>query len=247
MPAKYLVRFDDICPTMNWTVWREIENALGEAGVKPILAVVPDNKDPELMAGPAREGFWHEVREWQRRGWTIGLHGYQHRYVTENAGIMGRNRYSEFAGLPYPRQLAKLRNAAGIFEREGVHPDLWIAPAHSFDANTLRALAMVNITTVSDGYSVLPHVESNGVFWIPQQLGRLRAMPGGVWTACHHHNNWTAADLTCFRRDLKKYQGKFSNVAELEQRYSGRSPKLADRLSSGLMAMARMGRIALSR
>src|SRR5579863_9070115 len=58
MPATYLLRFDDLCPTMNWAVWQQIETALIEANVRPILAVVPDNKDPELSVGPERERFW---------------------------------------------------------------------------------------------------------------------------------------------------------------------------------------------
>ena len=48
MSAKYLVRFDDICPTMNWSVWEAVEEVLVEADIKPILAVIPDNQDDHL-------------------------------------------------------------------------------------------------------------------------------------------------------------------------------------------------------
>src|SRR5262249_15450035 len=77
MEPKYLLRFDDICPTMNWGVWRSVEKILLDTDVKPILAVVPDNRDERLKVGNANEGFWEEVRGWQARSWTIGLHGYQ--------------------------------------------------------------------------------------------------------------------------------------------------------------------------
>jgi hypothetical protein len=40
----YLVRFDDICPTVNWTIWTEIDEILTTEGVKPILSVIPDNR-----------------------------------------------------------------------------------------------------------------------------------------------------------------------------------------------------------
>src|SRR5688572_15384620 len=40
---QYLLRFDDICPTMNWRVWAEIESVLIQREIKPLLAVVPDN------------------------------------------------------------------------------------------------------------------------------------------------------------------------------------------------------------
>jgi len=246
MAATYLLRFDDLCPTMNWTVWRQIEAALIDAGIKPILAVVPDNQDPELVVEPAQERFWEEVRGWQRRGWTIGLHGYQHRYEIRCAGILGRNCYSEFAGLSYKAQLSKLRKGLAIFAREGVRPDIWVAPAHSFDANTLDALAHCRLIVVSDGYSVLPHSDARGLLWVPQQLGRFRKLPGGVWTVCHHHNRWVAQDVRCFREELDSYRGRFSGVAEVVRRYSGRSEKWVDRASARLMTIARMGKLGIS-
>lgn len=65
--ARYLVRFDDICPAMNWDMWGKIETVLRENGVKPILAVVPDNKDPLLDVGAPVSDFWERVRGWQGR------------------------------------------------------------------------------------------------------------------------------------------------------------------------------------
>src|SRR5437868_6217961 len=95
--TKYLLRFDDICPTMNWKVWSEIEASLVERSLKPILAVVPDNQDPALKVDRALDNFWERVRRWQARGWTIALHGYQHRYVTQHSGIVTVKKKSEFA------------------------------------------------------------------------------------------------------------------------------------------------------
>jgi predicted deacetylase len=68
---------------MNWAVWRSVEQALLELDVKPIVAVVPDNQDAALKVGEENKNFWDDVRAWQERGWTIGLHGYQHVYATE--------------------------------------------------------------------------------------------------------------------------------------------------------------------
>ena len=61
--THYLLRFDDICPTMNWTVWRQIEAALIEHQLKPMLAVVPDNQDPTLKVDTAVKDFWEHVRQ----------------------------------------------------------------------------------------------------------------------------------------------------------------------------------------
>jgi predicted deacetylase len=119
-----------------------------------------------------------------------------------------------------------------IFAREGVRPDIWVAPAHSFDGKTLQALAECGLTTVSDGYSALPHTDARGMFWIPQQLGRMRELPAGVWTVCHHHNHWSPEELLRLRSDLARYRG----------RYSTRSEQWMDRMSAGLMGMARKAR-----
>src|SRR6266496_2489037 len=128
MSAHYLIRFDDICPTMNWKLWSQIEAVLLDLEIRPILAVVPDNQDKKLMVAPPRGQFWEQVREWQTRGWTIGLHGYQHLYVNRESGILGFAQKSEFAGVPANQQEDKLRRAIEIFARESVMPEIWIAP-----------------------------------------------------------------------------------------------------------------------
>src|SRR5213594_2026420 len=63
--AQYLLRFDDICPTMNWRVWAEIESVLIQRRLKPILAVVPDNRDPGLQVDTPVADFWERARAWQ--------------------------------------------------------------------------------------------------------------------------------------------------------------------------------------
>src|SRR5882724_3622956 len=131
--ARYLLRFDDLCPTMNWKVWSEIEAALVENQVKPILAVVPDYQDPVLQVEPPVADFWEQVRAWQERGWTIALHGFQHKYVAEHRGIVTPRKKTEFAGLPAAEQEEKLRRGVEIFQRHGIQPRVWIAPSNSFD------------------------------------------------------------------------------------------------------------------
>lgn len=205
MSAQYLIRFDDICPTMKWPIWEQVEEILLSSSVKPILAVVPDNQDPKLKVGEPNTSFWDQVRMWQNRGWTIGLHGYQHRYVTADGGMMGINKRSEFSSLSYPEQQSKLQQALEIFERERVRPDLWIAPAHSFDEATLEALRKLGIRHLSDGFSLYPYVDANGMMWVPQQLWRFRRMPFGLWTICLHFNHWTSTDVARFRSHLREF------------------------------------------
>jgi predicted deacetylase len=201
MSASYIVRFDDICPTMNWRVWDRLEPVLDRHGVRPILAVVPDNRDPKLLVDSAKVDFWSRVRRWQATGWTIGLHGYQHLYATRNAGLVGINGFSEFAGLAEDVQRDKLTRALQVFEQEGVHADAWVAPAHSFDAMTVGLLLEAGVKVISDGYYCRP-VRHLGALWVPQQLWRFRSMPAGLWTVCYHHNHFDEAAVARFTADI---------------------------------------------
>jgi Uncharacterized protein conserved in bacteria (DUF2334) len=220
--TKYLLRFDDLCPTMNWKVWSEIENTLRERKLKPMLAVVPDNQDPALQVDPPVEDFWERVRGWQANGWPIGLHGYQHRYVSTHTGLVTLRRKSEFAGVPVAEQEEKLRRGTEILNREGILPQIWIAPGNSFDAYTVSLLPSFGISMICDGHFRFPFVCRRNLLWVPQQLFRFRPAPPGVWTVCYHHNRWTTADLGKFREDLQYYGAFISSLDEVVQDWAGR-------------------------
>lgn len=213
MRARYLVRFDDICPTMDWRAWSRIEPVLHQHGVKPIMAVVPDNRDPKLAAAEAVPDFWPRVRRWQAQGWAIALHGHQHLYTTREPGLVGINRYSEFAGLSEAAQRDKLQQALAVFEREGVCADAWVAPAHSFDEITVRLLLEAGISVVSDGFYRRP-VRHLDALWVPQQLWRFRPMPDGVWTVCYHCNGFGDAAVERFASDIGRYAAQIVSLPE---------------------------------
>jgi predicted deacetylase len=232
MAAEYLIRFDDICPTMNWDVWNKVEHILIEHQICPILAVVPDNKDKKLVVAKAPFGFWEIVRSWQARGWAIGIHGYQHVYVTGRPGVVGINDQSEFAGLNENEQESKLASALALFRKEGIDPNVWTAPGHSFDMITLRVLRKLNINVVSDGLYLWPNTDSFGIIHVPQQLWRLRRMSFGLWTVCYHHNDWTEDHIDRFRREIEKYKPHITNLHRVLAVYSPRNRNLADVLFS---------------
>jgi predicted deacetylase len=219
--VRYLVRFDDICPTMNWTVWERVENILQRFQVQPILAVVPDNRDPKLMVEAAVSDFWDRVRQWQSRGWTIGWHGFQHRYETVSGGLIGIHAGSEFAELDVNLQREKLAAASRIFREQGVSPSVWVAPGHSFDAVTVGLLPEFGIRVISDGFFWRP-VSHRGCIWIPQQLWRFRSMPRGTWTVCCHVNSWGDAELGAFERGLQRHA---SSIVGLESVAGGEIPR----------------------
>lgn len=226
--ARYLVRFDDICPTMNWAVWNAIETHLVAHQVLPILAVVPDNQDANLVVDPPRENFWDQVRRWQQQGYCIALHGYQHRYVNKNPGILRLTNNSEFAGLPRTEQKDKLSRGIEIFSKKGVRVDAWVAPSHSFDRVTVEVLAELGVTVISDGLQRLPFTDSRGVTWIPQQLWNFALRSAGVWTVCYHHNKWTDQQIEEFKNNLDQYDGKMTDVATVIEQYSGRKASVVD-------------------
>ncbi len=212
--ARYIVRFDDICPTMNWDVWECVESLLVARQIKPILAVVPNNQDALLNVGLHKTDFWEKVRAWQQQGWTIALHGYSHLYVTDCAGIVGINPRSEFAGVPREAQREKLVAGFSIFKKNGVTPDAWVAPGHSFDAVTVELLVEMGIHVISDGFFLRP-VSFMGALWVPQQLWRFRSFPRGAWTVCYHANCFSQLDVERLVVDFDRFLPQIVGLNEL--------------------------------
>jgi hypothetical protein len=228
--ARFLLRFDDVCPTTLSPIWEEIETTLNGLDIRPIVAVIPDNRDPALLLNDPSADFWPRVQRWQRAGWTIGLHGHQHVFRTTDPGIVGLNHYSEFAGIGFSEQVNKISVGCRILTDNGIRPDAWIAPAHSFDENTVLALAAVPGAPriISDGLGFLPHRDGHGMFWIPQQLWRFRPMPIGVWTVCVHPNLWTSEDVRRFTAEIEKYRRSISDTREIERLFGARHPGFLD-------------------
>jgi predicted deacetylase len=246
MSAKFLLRFDDICPTINWSVWQKLEDVMVDEGVRPIVSVIPDNQDSILHEGPPDKRFWERVRTWQSRGWTIGLHGYQHRYVSQNAGIVGLKHYSEFAGVPLDEQRTKLEQAMSIFNRERVRADVWVAPAHSFDENTIEALIALGVQTISDGLALYPHRDLQNVMWVPQQLWRFRAVPFGVWTVCIHAKDDLYLNADHFRQCIRKYKHSITNLPDIVNAYSQRKHSLLDGVFGSVWHLAIRAKMAMA-
>jgi len=238
MNACYLLRFDDVCPSMNWRAWDAVERILLDYRLCPILAVIPDNLDTALQLSNPDGRFWDRVRGWQLRGWTIAMHGWQHLWVTNQAGILGVNRRSEFAGLSKKEQESKVRAGVAVFEREGIHSEFWVSPAHSFDDLTLAVLRDSHFRYLSDGFFLFPHVDRLGMTWIPQQLWSFRRRLYGVWTICFHINSWTATEISTFKESIKEYSHRISDVGRVINQYGGRRETVFDSVSARLYRSA---------
>ena len=207
--GMYLLRLDDASPYMNGPNWSRMEQVLDEHSIRPIVGIIPQNRDPELKKYGKEEHFWEKAAKWQGKGWTIAQHGCTHVFETENGGINPVNCRSEFAGLPLERQKEKIREGYGILRRHGLDPIIFFAPAHTFDRNTLQALKEeTGIRVISDTVANDVYVE-DGFFFLPQQSGRVRSLPFRMTTFCYHPNTMTEEDFATLESFLSANWDRF--------------------------------------
>ncbi len=230
---------------MNWAMWRRVEQVLEANGVKPILAIVPDNRDPELEVDAPATDFWDQARRWRARGWTLAMHGHQHRYTEPTGGMLPISNKSEFAGLPWADQRAKLRAARQIFDQQGIVPEAWVAPSHSFDGNTVRGLREVGITVISDGLARYPFDEPEGITWVPHQMWRFSARRSGVWTVGYHFNRWPEREFRRFRSAMEQHREEFTTLPAVAAQWRGRRRTMGDRLFQRLVLLRLRAQTAL--
>jgi predicted deacetylase len=215
MKAKYVIRFDDACPTMDLYKWTNVENICDKYGIKPIVAVIPNNKDQMLMCLDEDIDFWKKVQKWQEKGWHIALHGYDHIYVNQESGLVPFNNDSEFAGLSYEEQKSKIDAGLKIFASHNINTNIWVAPSHSFDTTTLKVLKETPITIISDGIGLFPF-KKYGLNWIPQQIWRFRKIPFGTWTVCFHPNVMTDKEIDNMELFIKENHDDFIDIKTLK-------------------------------
>lgn len=203
MRQKFILRFDDLSPYHDKLKWEQIESFLIENNVRPIIAIIPDNKDENTMFNSYDNDFWCRVKRLQSLGWSIALHGYQHLLKECHGSIVKINTYGEICDSSYEEQKLKIKTGLSILESHGVNAKLYCAPAHSFDRNTLKALLDSGIKTITDGFFLKQgYSKKYNLTFIPQQLWRFRRLPIGVYTICYHHNSMSDADIYKFKQDI---------------------------------------------
>lgn len=191
--TECMIRLDDITPDMNWERFYLAKEIFDRYQICPLIGVVPNNQDETLHKEEKREGFWNTIRILQSNGWTVAQHGTYHRYETEDSGILGINPFSEFAGLPYEEQFNKLQIGKCILEENGVLTDVFMAPGHTFDKNTLKALKACGFTVITDGLFSKPYYDDE-ILSIPCRLRGFKK-PSGIDTVCLHTNLMDAQDM----------------------------------------------------
>ena len=234
MTAQYLLRFDDLCPTMGRERWLRFEELLRRFHIKPILAIVPCNLDTALKIDAEDPNFWERMRAWQSLGATIGLHGYTHLCEGHGGGLIPLHSRTEFAGVDEEIQRTWIQRGLREMRAQRLQPTIWVAPRHGFDDATLRVLAGEGIGVLSDGFAPGPFRKA-GMVWIPQQLWEPVEKHKGVWTICLHSNSASDALILQVERFLQKHAAEFVSVDSVlkDERVHDRS--MADLLFHGQM------------
>jgi predicted deacetylase len=210
-PAQYLLRFDDLCPTMSLSRWQRFMPLIEEFKIRPILAVVPDNQDENLNQSLPDPEFWDRMQRMEAAGATVALHGYHHVCDCKGKALVPLHRHSEFAGVPEEMQRRWIHAGLKILRDHGLDPRLWVAPRHGFDRGTLRALSQEGIRTLSDGFARMPFTRF-GLTWIPQQLWAPADKSRGLWTICLHSNTAHGSQVNQLRDFLRRRAGQFTSV-----------------------------------
>jgi putative peptidoglycan lipid II flippase len=209
--ARYLLRLDDLCPTMKRESWQRFEQLIEAFGLQPILAVVPDNQDPDLERDIADPDFWQKMRTLEARGAAIALHGLHHLPVGHGGGLLPLHQQSEFAGVKAETQLHWVDEGLHLLREHGLNPRLWVAPRHGSDRATLAALRAHGIEVVSDGFSQTPY-RRMGLIWLPQQLWAPVVKQEGLWTICLHPNTATEEQMERLRSFVQEHAAQFVGI-----------------------------------
>lgn len=215
---KYLIRLDDACPYMDRVKWQRIENVLDKYGIKPLVGIIPANADLQTKIEPEDLQFWDKAHLWEKKGWSVALHGFDHVCMTDSGGLNPVHKRSEFAGLSYEEQCKKIRCGYNLLKDKGFDVKWFFAPSHTFDENTLKAITeYTSIKYISDMIATKPYLYK-GFTFMPCQMGVLREMPiSGYWCACYHPNIMKDEEFVALDSFLKKHSEDFISFDVLPQ------------------------------
>lgn len=191
--TECMIRLDDITPDMDMDRFQRVKDILDKHQICPLIGVVPENRDQTLHKEEKQEDFWNMIKELRDSGWKVAQHGTYHVYETDDSGLLGINPFSEFAGLAYEVQLQKLRTGKKSLADNGIVTDIFMAPGHTYDNDTITALVECGFKVVTDGLYNKPYYEKELLF-IPCRLRGFKK-PVGIDTVCLHTNLMDEQDI----------------------------------------------------
>jgi predicted deacetylase len=204
-----LIRFDDVAPNMNWEFMNKCEKLFLKYEIKPVLGVIPNNEDDQLLSFPYEEKFWDKVKKWQSYNWEIAIHGHNHKYTseTQKKDYFNYGGKSEFFGYSFEDQLSKLQKSIEVFREKNINVRCFFAPNHTYDLNTFEALKAIGIKQILDGYGLFPY-NKFGILFIPQLFYKTIILPFGIQSTQIHLNEWKLSDYENFENFIKKHHKK---------------------------------------
>ena len=203
------IRMDDITPDMDWAKFLRFKELCDLYQVKPLIGVVPENQDAMLHIDEVRDDFWEYLLQLEKEGWVIAQHGCTHIYSTKKKGCFPLNAISEYAGKPYEEQLAYLKKGKQILESHGIYTDIFMAPAHSYDKNTLKALKEVGFSKLTDGFGDRPY-EWKGLTFYPISFKQSNSLKQekGYTTFVIHANTMNEKDFERYEKLFAEHKDK---------------------------------------
>lgn len=212
------IRLDDITPDMDWDKFHRFEEVLDELGICPIIGVVPKNEDETLHMEDDNPDFWNEIRRLKDKGWVIAMHGYSHIYSTGKGGLFPLNKFSEFAGVDYDTQLDMITRGRNVFLEEDIVPEAFMAPGHTFDQNTVKALKDNRFKAITDGFGRAPY-KRDGIIYYPIAEKRSTVFEDkreGRTTLVYHLNTMTNESIESEAELLRENRDKLVSYTLLE-------------------------------
>lgn len=211
---KIAVRLDDITPDMDWKKFLKFKELLDLYDIKPLIGVVPVNKDDNLKIDQVKDNFPEYILGLQESGWVVAMHGYSHVYDSSKGGMFPLNHFSEFAGHSLEEQERRIRDGKAILAQQGIATDIFMAPAHSYDKNTLIALKRNGFSKITDGFGDKPYMWKNMTFYpISFRLSDSLKKDKGYTTMVVHTN--TIDSMEYYKDIFEKYRENFINYSDL--------------------------------
>ena len=200
-----LIRLDDIAENMNWDLMEKSEILFDKYSIKPVLGVIPQNQDKQLLSYPKKNNFWEIVRRWNDKGWKISMHGLTHVYDknTNKKDYFGYGGGTEFCGHSLEVQTERIKKGLEKFQQEKIKINTFFAPNHTYDSNTFLALRNFGIKEIIDGYGLMPYLE-NEIKFIPQLFYKVYILPFGIQSTQIHLNYWAEKDFKEFENFIEK-------------------------------------------
>lgn len=212
---KIAVRLDDITPDMDWEKFRRLEKILDKNHIAPLLGIVPDNQDPNLMRNEAVEDFSKEIAQWEAKDWVLAMHGWKHIYTTKKGGLFPLNSFSEFAGVSKVKQREMIYDGKEKLQKMGINTNIFMAPAHSFDKHTLAVLKEAGFCYITDGFGEGPY-EWKGLTFLPIAFQRNKDIKKdkGYTTLVFHTNTMSEQEFASFEKIAEEHKNDFISYKE---------------------------------